>query len=74
MAFPVERMESQSSTKITMPKTQVPKRVLRSPLHSFPANVVKAWVPPEASNSDTKLPKKPHTSTSQIHRSLPITP
>ena len=74
MAVPTERMDSQSSTKTTTPSSQEAKRVRFSPLQIFPAMAVKPWMPPEASNRATRLPKKPHTSTSQIHRSLPMTP
>ena len=74
MAVPTERMDSQSSTKMTMPSSQLARRVCFSPLQILPAMAVKPWMPPEASNRATKLPNNPQTSTSQIHRSLPMTP
>ena len=74
MALPTERMDSQSSTKTSTPSSHAASRVRFSPLQNRAAMAVKPWMPPEASNSATRLPKKPHTSTSQIHRSLPITP
>ena len=74
MAVPTERIDSQSSTKVTMPKIQLATRVRFSPLQTLAAMAVKPWIPPEASNSATRLPKNPQTSTNQIQRSLPITP
>ena len=74
MAAPTERMDSQSSTKITTPRSQATRRVRRSPLQNRAATAVKPRMPPDFSNRATRLPKKPQTSTSQIQRSLPMTP